>query len=183
MVGHRLGEFSPTRKFTRHGGKIQKEMELAAKQKVQDANKANKERFDRHGCTPLMQAVDHRQFSIVEYLLEKGCLTDPPMERDVWHRGTALHRAVCIRKGAEYVELLMRYGANIDALTFNGDKAIDIAIRFRRHAVVDAIRAEEIRRRDRGFKRDRSTIPGTEEYEAAKQPRVEHEAVCTGKLY
>jgi len=27
MVGHRLGEFSPTRKFTRHGGKIQRELE------------------------------------------------------------------------------------------------------------------------------------------------------------
>ena len=24
MVGHRLGEFSPTRKFVRHGGKMQK---------------------------------------------------------------------------------------------------------------------------------------------------------------
>lgn len=24
MVGHRLGEFSPTRKFVRHGGKVQK---------------------------------------------------------------------------------------------------------------------------------------------------------------
>lgn len=28
MVGHRLGEFSPTRKFVRHGGKMQKELEL-----------------------------------------------------------------------------------------------------------------------------------------------------------
>ncbi len=27
MVGHRLGEFSPTRKFTRHGGKLTKEIE------------------------------------------------------------------------------------------------------------------------------------------------------------
>jgi len=27
MVGHHLGEFSPTRKFIRHGGKIQKELE------------------------------------------------------------------------------------------------------------------------------------------------------------
>ncbi len=27
MVGHKLGEFSPTRKFIRHGGKKQKEME------------------------------------------------------------------------------------------------------------------------------------------------------------
>ena len=31
MVGHRLGEFSPTKTFTRHGGKIQKEMEAKAK--------------------------------------------------------------------------------------------------------------------------------------------------------
>jgi len=27
MIGFRLGEFSPTRKFRRHGGKIQKELE------------------------------------------------------------------------------------------------------------------------------------------------------------
>src|SRR3989339_1451061 len=27
MVGHKLGEFSPTRKFVRHGGKLQKELE------------------------------------------------------------------------------------------------------------------------------------------------------------
>lgn len=30
MVGHRLGEFSPTKKFTRHGGKMQKEAEKGA---------------------------------------------------------------------------------------------------------------------------------------------------------
>ena len=33
MIGHRLGEFSPTRKFVRHGGKIQKELEQKAKAK------------------------------------------------------------------------------------------------------------------------------------------------------
>ena len=27
MVGHRLGEFSPSKKFVRHGGKMQKELE------------------------------------------------------------------------------------------------------------------------------------------------------------
>lgn len=32
MVGHRLGEFSPTRKFIRHGGKIQKEIEQKQKE-------------------------------------------------------------------------------------------------------------------------------------------------------
>lgn len=42
MVGHRLGEFSPTRKFIRHGGKMQKDMETAAKQKELDASKAAK---------------------------------------------------------------------------------------------------------------------------------------------
>src|SRR3972149_11139727 len=31
MVGHRLGEFAPTTKFLRHGGKMQKEIETAAK--------------------------------------------------------------------------------------------------------------------------------------------------------
>lgn len=31
MVGHRLGEFAPTTKFVRHGGKMQKETEMAAK--------------------------------------------------------------------------------------------------------------------------------------------------------
>jgi len=32
MVGHKLGEFSLTRKFVRHGGKIQKGLEQKAKQ-------------------------------------------------------------------------------------------------------------------------------------------------------
>lgn len=27
MIGHKLGEFSPTRKFVRHGGKMQQEIE------------------------------------------------------------------------------------------------------------------------------------------------------------
>ena len=30
MVGHKLGEFSPTTKFIRHGGRIQKEIEQKA---------------------------------------------------------------------------------------------------------------------------------------------------------
>lgn len=29
MVGHKLGEFSPTRKFVRHGGKIQKSIDAS----------------------------------------------------------------------------------------------------------------------------------------------------------
>jgi len=33
MVGHKLGEFSPTTKFIRHGGKLQKELEKAEETK------------------------------------------------------------------------------------------------------------------------------------------------------
>jgi len=33
MVGHKLGEFAPTRKFIRHGGKMQREQEAVARQK------------------------------------------------------------------------------------------------------------------------------------------------------
>ncbi len=32
MVGHRLGEFSLTRKFIKHGGKMQKDIEIKAKE-------------------------------------------------------------------------------------------------------------------------------------------------------
>ncbi len=42
MVGHKLGEFSATRKFLRHGGKMQKDQEMAAKQKELDAAKSAK---------------------------------------------------------------------------------------------------------------------------------------------
>lgn len=37
MVGHKLGEFSPTKKFVKHGGKLQKEVELAEAAKVSGA--------------------------------------------------------------------------------------------------------------------------------------------------
>lgn len=42
MVGHRLGEFSPTKKFLRHGGKIQKELEQKKKESEIQAAKAAK---------------------------------------------------------------------------------------------------------------------------------------------
>lgn len=41
MVGHKLGEFSPTTKFFRHGGKMQRELEAKAAQK--EAEKMKKE--------------------------------------------------------------------------------------------------------------------------------------------
>mgnify|MGYP001607309644 FL=1 len=42
MVGHRLGEFAPTRKFLRHGGKIQKELEQKAQEAETQAKAAAK---------------------------------------------------------------------------------------------------------------------------------------------
>jgi small subunit ribosomal protein S19 len=40
MVGHRLGEFAPTTKFIRHGGRIQKELEQKAKEKEAEKMKS-----------------------------------------------------------------------------------------------------------------------------------------------
>ena len=42
MVGHRLGEFSATKKFVRHGGKMQKELEQKRKESEITAAKAAK---------------------------------------------------------------------------------------------------------------------------------------------
>ncbi len=46
MVGHRLGEFSPTRKFTRHGGKMQKDIDQKKKEAEISAAKAAKSAGD-----------------------------------------------------------------------------------------------------------------------------------------
>lgn len=46
MVGHRLGEFSLTRKFTKHGGKMQKDIEGKAKEAEINAAKAAKASTD-----------------------------------------------------------------------------------------------------------------------------------------
>jgi small subunit ribosomal protein S19 len=46
MVGHRLGEFAPTTKFIRHGGKMQKEIEMKAKEAEISAASAAKSAGD-----------------------------------------------------------------------------------------------------------------------------------------
>lgn len=51
MVGHRLGEFAPTKKFTRHGGKMQKEQEQKAKEAAIAAASAAKAP-DAKGAAP-----------------------------------------------------------------------------------------------------------------------------------
>ena len=47
MVGHRLGEFSPTKEFHRHGGKMQKELEQRQKEAEIVAAKAAKTAADK----------------------------------------------------------------------------------------------------------------------------------------
>ncbi|MBI4709133.1 MAG: 30S ribosomal protein S19 [Candidatus Portnoybacteria bacterium] len=44
MVGHKLGEFAPTRKFVRHGGRMQRELEAAAAQNATAQAKAPAEK-------------------------------------------------------------------------------------------------------------------------------------------
>jgi hypothetical protein len=40
MIGHRLGEFSPTRTFHRHGGKLMKELDQKKREQEIQAAKA-----------------------------------------------------------------------------------------------------------------------------------------------
>jgi len=42
MVGHRLGEFAPTTKFGRHGGRIQRELETKVAEKETEKIKETK---------------------------------------------------------------------------------------------------------------------------------------------
>jgi len=130
---------------------------------------------DEDACWALTRASCSGQFDIVEYLLERGCDVNCVAPWDYVGR-TALHWAS--QEGRlEVAQLLMRWGANLDARTADGrsELPIDVAMRRGHHNVANAIRAEEIRRRDHGFKRDPSTIEGTEEHEAAKRPRVEEQ--------
>lgn len=39
MVGHKLGEFAPTTKFSRHGGRMQRELEARATQRATERGK------------------------------------------------------------------------------------------------------------------------------------------------
>jgi small subunit ribosomal protein S19 len=51
MVGHRLGEFSATRKFVKHGGKMQKELEQKQKEAEMAAASAAKAATDAKSNT------------------------------------------------------------------------------------------------------------------------------------
>lgn len=46
MVGHRLGEFSPTKKFVRHGGRMQRETEAAAAEAARQDSAQAKEKIE-----------------------------------------------------------------------------------------------------------------------------------------
>jgi small subunit ribosomal protein S19 len=50
MVGHKLGEFSPTRTFRRHGGQMQKALDTAKKEAEINAAKAAKTAADTAGA-------------------------------------------------------------------------------------------------------------------------------------
>jgi len=132
---------------------------------------ANKDAAGDMGFTPLIWGSIRGYVAIVECLLEHGCNID--------HAGadgyTALHEAALHNK-LEIVQLLLRFGARLDVRDIYGQTPADVATECGHHDIADAIRAEEIRRRDHGFKRDRSTIVGTEEYEASRRPLAERKA-------
>jgi len=122
--------------------------------------------------TSLLWAVNNGHVAVTEYLLEQGFDVD---HADDMHGYTALHLAA-IYGHLEVAHVLLRFGATLDVQSDEGETAADLAIQHGYPEVAAAIRAEEIRRRDHGFKRDRSTIPGTEEHAASQLTRAEREA-------
>jgi len=134
---------------------------------------ADKEKANEHGMTPLSAACHNGHDNIVETLLDLGSNVNH-VSVDGY---TTLHCAAAASH-LKVARVLFRYGVKLDARCIDGFTAADIAISIGDHAFADAIRAEEIRRRDHGFKRDRSTIEGTEEHEASKRPRVQEVAAA-----
>jgi hypothetical protein len=155
---------------------------------------AKKDAADADGDTPLMMAAVNGYVDVAEYLLEQGCDVNKTNEDGF----TALHCAA-ISCQVKVAKLLMRWGADLNARDKEGQQPLDRANNDRNwkyyvdndgdddddegkstdNPVAVAIRAEiELRGSNpAGFKRDRSTIEGTEEHEAAKRPRVEEEEV------
>ena len=129
---------------------------------------ADKDKACDDGMTLLMASCLKGHVDVTEYLLDQGC--DMDQTDDIGY--TALHSAA--QEGhLDVAQVLFRYGAKLDIKNNRGETPADLAILHGHPDFANAIRAEEIRRRDHGFKRDRSTIEGTEEHEAAKRPRVE----------
>jgi len=122
------------------------------------------------GWTPLIFSCLGGHVAVAEYLLEHGCDVDHVNDDG----NTALHYAA-VHNHLEVAQLLFRWGVKLDVRDSEGKTAADWATQRGHHDIANAIRTEEIRRRDHGFKRDRSTIEGTEEHEAAKRPRVEEQ--------
>ena len=61
MVGHRLGEFSQTKKFIRHGGKMQKDLEVKKKEAEVAAAKAAKSAGDLDAGMATWQHADEQE--------------------------------------------------------------------------------------------------------------------------
>ena len=135
------------------------------------ASGADKDKADNVGKTPLLWATICGCLDVVTHLLEQGCDID---RADVagW---TALLWAAH-QDHLDIAQQLLHFGAKLDVRDDDGVTPADVATRMGHQRIADALRAEEIRRRDHGFKRDRSTIEGTEEHAASKRPRAEREA-------
>ena len=73
MVGHRLGEFSPTKKFVRHGGKMQKELEQKRKDaEIAAAPEALKGRTEEDAVVAYLQGLGVGGRAVAEQTMKSG---------------------------------------------------------------------------------------------------------------
>ena len=102
---------------------------------------ANKHAKDRLNWTPLLCACFDGRLAAAEYLLEQGCDPNPICEDGY----NCLHWAA-LQCQPDVAQLLFRWGADLDVRTGRGELAVDLAKRERHREIVQAIRAEKVRR-------------------------------------
>jgi len=61
MVGHRLGEFAPTRKFVKHGGRMQREAEIVAAETAKQELEQAKEKTEGKAEGPEAKAPEPKK--------------------------------------------------------------------------------------------------------------------------
>jgi len=95
----------------------------------------NIEQRNEDGMTPLLVAAQHNRIEILKALIEKKAdlsVTDEEQR-------TVLHCALGIPDGYDLVQVILRYGVNVNAEDDEGKTPLHYAVRCRNHRVAKAL--------------------------------------------
>ncbi len=86
-------------------------------------------------ATMLTRKLDFDEIESVRYLLKLGC---DPNEMGIWNK-TALHQAIMRGRDIEFVDLLIEFGADVNACIVDGKSAFALAAQLGRTDVMDVL--------------------------------------------